>query len=78
MRAPVSRLRSVSGGRAGLLVCDHSLVGNLGLAGEFESAPRIISLVAHTPAARGVFLGAPAVISSRRSFLRVSEGCWWA
>jgi hypothetical protein len=35
---------------------------------------RIISLVAHTPAATRVYFGAPAVISNRRSFLRVSEG----
>src|SRR5262249_55778754 len=43
-----------------------------------SSASRIRSLVDQIPAARRVYFGAPAVISRRRSFLRVSEGCWWA
>jgi hypothetical protein len=43
-----------------------------------SSAVRMRSLVDQIPAARRVYLAAPAVISRRRSFLRVSEGCWWA
>jgi hypothetical protein len=43
-----------------------------------SSAVRMRSLVDQIPAARRVYLGAPAVISRRRSFLRVREGCWWA
>jgi hypothetical protein len=48
------------------------------LLGESRSAVRMSWLVDQTPALRRVWLGAPAVISSRRIFLRVSDGCWWA
>ena len=78
MRAPVSRPRPFSRGRAGLLVGDHSLVGDLGLAREFEFGLAHHLVGGPDPGGPGVFFGAPAVISSRRSFLRVSDGCWWA
>jgi hypothetical protein len=50
----------------------------LGLSGElaFGGAHQVV--VDQIPALRRVFFGAPAVISSRRSFFMVNDGCWWA
>jgi hypothetical protein len=61
-----------------LWVFAHALAGGLGLLGEFALAARISWLVDQIPALRGVVFGAPAVICSRRMFLRVSDGCWGA
>ena len=85
MRAPVSRSRPPCGWLrlfAGLAACQSRTmrcVGGLGLLGELALG------VAHPlrgwPTRRcglPFSVGAPAVISSSRSFLAVSEGCWWA
>ena len=54
------------------------LVGGLGLRGELPLG--LAHPLVGDPDAGWLALaaGAPAVISSRRSFLSVSDGCWWA
>jgi hypothetical protein len=68
MRAPVSRSRPLSSPGSGLLIFDQPFVGRLGCSASARSASRIITFVDQMPAAVRVFFGAPAVISSRRSF----------
>src|SRR3954470_13934346 len=74
MRAPVSRSRPQFMRRAGLLVFDHALVRDLGLRGELALGVADRDVAVPDPAGSRAYLGAPAMISSRRSLRLVSEG----
>lgn len=62
-----------------MLVLYGSAVGGLGLLDKlaFGGAHQLAGGM-DPGAARLLLWGAPAVSSRWRSFLRVSDGCWWA